>query len=594
MADIDFSDLSKQAITAATKILCESNTTPNELKYDDGDGLITWIKSQGYLTETEILALTTLITSSDFNINSVIQKNGAGVMVSTLITALETAYPKLLKEGFEITPSTSIAILEGRAYNFNVSAFNKSWAVFVEGTGNGCLNSASLVASRMYFVFLINKDSAPTTYDYFADIDIAGANIPSGWTEVFMIGTFQTNGSSVVASGSTVKLKELLASDHNGFPFMKDYFSNFTLVKFDDIRVTIGPCETRDSTDTYNQRSFSDTHIGPSGIAASTVYYIFQTSEKGADVTFEFDTDINGSGLSGTNFRLIGLFETDESSVIITGSVFSIINDREDYVVLPFSMPLTGVTASEFMLIGEERIISAGETGNYTTDFAVSGWNVAFLINSITTGGTITITGTSINKHTGAITVADTEAITIDTSLSTYRSLKRFYEVTDITLSGIVGIDYDILVCGCETGLGTNYEVLGYVVDMMSSGVNPDINIQLYKIDMAVDNKITFTDMENIGIDSGAIGSQITDNIRTGADDRTNNPAVADIWGTTTKFRLEQRDFASYFTSDENIIYGSSEGGFKVKLSGSPTGGLSAVDFIILTLYIKTLKVLNP
>jgi hypothetical protein len=98
--------------------------------------------------------------------------------------------------------------------------------------------------------------------------------------------------------------------------------------------------------------------------------------------------------------------------------------------------------------------------------------------------------------------------------------------------------------------------------------------------------------LEDIGIDSGSGGDQIIDDLRTGAFDRSYTPSIGQIWGNDTTITLKQLDFDAYFTNDENEIYSSErDEGYVIRIEGSPSGGISNVDYITFLLYYKLLNI---
>jgi len=161
-------------------------------------------------------------------------------------------------------------------------------------------------------------------------------------------------------------------------------------------------------------------------------------------------------------------------------------------------------------------------------------------------------------------------------------------EVTniDVTAGTIVGIDYDIGVLGyCQMG-GNNFTIHGYNWHMFAQGINPDACLKIVKVLSAgASKKFTFVELENLGVDSGAAGNQIVDNLRVGGDDRSCNPAIGQVWGDDTTFEWRQRDFQTYFASDENQIpAGDGYSGIYIEVVGEPPGAISNADYMVLQL----------
>jgi hypothetical protein len=254
---------------------------------------------------------------------------------------------------------------------------------------------------------------------------------------------------------------------------------------------------------------------------------------------------------------------------------------------IAFSMPLRGVTASQVNLTGEFRTVSAGVTGDFATDFAVSNNHIFLLVNSITGTGDVTITGTSISETTSLPVIGATETITIDASTNQYyQSSEKWWEVTNLDIPpGISAIDYDIGVVGYSDINNQNFELLAYRLDMVAQGNTPDIRFRIIKIQDDGNGKMSLIDVEDIGVDSGAVGNQIIDGLRTGGDDRSYNPAVATIWDDAQNFVFKQGDFSTYFVADENMFNsGDADEGMIIRFEGSPSGGITNVDFAVLQL----------
>jgi len=260
----------------------------------------------------------------------------------------------------------------------------------------------------------------------------------------------------------------------------------------------------------------------------------------------------------------------------------------DDVRMVSFTFPLRTVIDNQLNITGEFREVTSGETGDYTTDFAVSNNHIYLYINSLTGSGDVTITGTSLAETTAVPVTGDTETITVDTDTVYYQSDKKWWEVTNIDIpAGITGIDYDIGVLGYSDYQNNDFEMLGYRFDMFSQGNSADIKLLIYNVKSTTGKKFELITVENFGADSGSVGNQIVDGIRTGGDDRSYNPGVAQIWEDNTTLVLKQFDFSTYFTGDENIFIGSNAGGVIIRLEGCPSDGISNVDFATMQFYYK-------
>ncbi len=225
--------------------------------------------------------------------------------------------------------------------------------------------------------------------------------------------------------------------------------------------------------------------------------------------------------------------------------------------ILAYTSPLTNVVDTIFPIIGTFRTVDTGETGDVATDWPVSNQHIWILVNSITTGGDIVITGTSLSEGTAVPTAADTETITVDTSTGQYyQSSKKWWEITniDITTGTIVSIDYDYGIVGYPDAGNRDFKILGYRIDAYAQSDIADFSLVMNKVQDDGGKKMSIVPLEDYGVDSGNAGDQLIDNLRTGLDDRSYNPAVGNIWENNTNLTFKQLDFDTYFTSDENIF----------------------------------------
>ena len=204
--------------------------------------------------------------------------------------------------------------------------------------------------------------------------------------------------------------------------------------------------------------------------------------------------------------------------------------------------------------------------------------------------GDIVITGTSLNEGTAVPSAGDTETMTIDTSTGQYyQTHKKWWEITniDVTSGTIVNIDYNYGVVGYPDLGNRDFKIEGYRIDAYPDNNSADFKILIYKVQDDGNNKMSLVLLEDLGVDSGSAANQIIDGIRTGADDRSYNPVVGNIWLDNTTLTFKQLDFDSYFQNDENIFEsGTKDEGFIIRIGGAPTPGISNLDFIsIVILY---------
>lgn len=249
---------------------------------------------------------------------------------------------------------------------------------------------------------------------------------------------------------------------------------------------------------------------------------------------------------------------------------------------------------NEFVIAGVDPSsnIATGQTGNYTTDFGVLNNHVYLTINSITATDPaqscqITITGTSLSESTAVPISGDTEVITFTASNNTsYQSIKKWLEVTSIALTtNISSINYDIALLGYVDFLNEDVIIKGYRAEILGDydGTTADItlNIRRIKQNGSATNTIT---LEDITVDGDI--DQVVDNLRTGSNNRSYTMTGGKLWPADSNFVLKQTDFNTYFTGEENYVYGSNNEGIIIKMSGD-LGPNNGPRFISLSVYFN-------
>ena len=254
-------------------------------------------------------------------------------------------------------------------------------------------------------------------------------------------------------------------------------------------------------------------------------------------------------------------------------------------------LPIRGVTDNTVDITGTFREVAGGETGDYATDFSLSNQHLYLYINSLTGSGNVTITGTSVDETTGISTATDTETITVNTASVYYQSTKKWWEITNIDIPGSIGaINYDIGVLGYADFNNLRFKILGYRADFYMQGVNPDCKLQILRVKDEGNKQFSIITIEDIGFDANAVGNQIVDNLRTGADDRSYNPTVGSIVTNNQMLTFKQFDFDSYFSSGQNVFEcRDRDDGVIVRLYGEG-GGISNVDWVSMQIKFMGLK----
>ena len=258
--------------------------------------------------------------------------------------------------------------------------------------------------------------------------------------------------------------------------------------------------------------------------------------------------------------------------------------------IISFTLPLTGVVDTIVPLAGTFRTVGAGATGDVATDWAVSNQHAFILVNSITGSGDITITGTSLNESTAVPSANNTEILPSVSATGYYQTDLKWWEIIDIDIpAGITAIDYDYGVIGYPDQGNRDFRMLGYRCDAYSSSSTSDFSLIIYKVQDDGNKKMSIVTIESISVDSGPAGDQIIDNLRTGADDRSYNPSVGNIWLDNTTITFKQLDFANYFTGDEVIFEGKNKHeGYLISIEGEPpASAITAVDFIVIKIYYE-------
>ena len=250
---------------------------------------------------------------------------------------------------------------------------------------------------------------------------------------------------------------------------------------------------------------------------------------------------------------------------------------------------------------GTTTSIASNETSTtYSTAFAPGSNHILLTIDALTTSGgassvTATITGTQVSESSGIpSSSSSTEDIVFSASGSSAgQSLKKWYYISQIVFTPDAGsidsIQYDIATLGYIDFLNTNVNITGYRLEALGDfdGSQSDIGIQLITVSQS-GSTTTLTDIENISVDGdGGTGTgAIIDSLRTGAADRSfTMPAGASIWPQNTNFVFKATDFDSFFTSDQNIVTGASNGGLIVKLTSNAFGGTNGPRYATISIY---------
>lgn len=249
---------------------------------------------------------------------------------------------------------------------------------------------------------------------------------------------------------------------------------------------------------------------------------------------------------------------------------------------------------TEMFFTGDRSTELSSQTGDVSTAFGVRNNHVVILVNSITTGGDIVFTGTSLSETTAVPVTSDTETITVDTSTAQYyQTTKKWWDISsiDITSGTISNINYDVLVVGYADVGNRNFVIDGYRVEALagSSGNSTDMTFIIEKVVDEGSGKMSFIDLENITADNSI--DSITDNLRTGLNDRSYTvTSPAEVWADSTTIVLKQGDFDTYFTLNENtILSADKDEGIIIRITGNTLGSPSGTSYVRLQLRYRLL-----
>lgn len=585
-----FSDINNQSVGDGVNFLTEDKNTADKFAKSNGQDIVNYLATKGIHNIDDLENTYDFLTKASFGTENktVLYKNDADNVIPEKAINLKTRLPLGLVSNFFVqdVSSSYFNVGSGMYDNIEFAGINCEYDIFSE-SGNGCFSedNANLKTFHKYTGMLIMKNG---TYRIFASSERAGTLIPSGWTKITNLFSFYLDQSKRIIPKSIIQPIEYFTLGEDGQDFENGYFSNLTINKVSHDTLAFSEMFLRDDADNINIRKYNSSNESFL-LLPDKKYYIFATTDT-YETFIEIDTEKSGSNLTNSVKRLIGRFVTDANG-IINSSIVTLPTSRNDLIVVNYVLPLTGVTDGRFNLIGTERNISTGNTGNHGA-FASSNAKIKIKINSNDTLGDMTITGTSVNPRTGIFTYNDSETITVGTSAKEYMTEKRFIEVASITIPTGATIDYDVDIYGSDKAFNRDIIIHGYTLNMMSQNNTNDIRIIIKKsnIDKAT-KEVTYTILEDIGVDSDGLTNQIIDNMRTGAASRNYNPDVSNIFPNNTVLILEQKDFSDYFTNYENIVWGDTLGeGFAIRLEGSPSGGLSNIDFVSMSLYITKLK----
>lgn len=243
---------------------------------------------------------------------------------------------------------------------------------------------------------------------------------------------------------------------------------------------------------------------------------------------------------------------------------------------------------NEIVFTGLEENEFSSVTGDFTTRYGVRGNHVSILVNSITTGGVLTVTGTSIPEDTAVPMAGDTESITVTSTAGIrYQTIKKWLEVSSINVTSgtITGINYDIITLGYTDIGNQDFQLVGYRLEAEAgrTGDSTDLTFYINRVKDLGSKMYEIFPIENITLDNAT--NSITDNLRSGPDDRsfTCTPP-AELWKDDTHITIKQTDFTTYFGAESIVHASDADEGIIVYVTGNNLGYPDGTDYIRIQL----------
>ena len=250
-------------------------------------------------------------------------------------------------------------------------------------------------------------------------------------------------------------------------------------------------------------------------------------------------------------------------------------------------IPMTGVTDSQFKQNGEFREQAAGQTGNYTTTWAVGNQHVYIDVTALTGSGPVVVTGVKIHESTAIPVAGFTETIQVD-QIAMYQTDAKWYEVTSIDVSGLTAVTYDLGALGYIDFGNKNVSVMGLRAEFRPAANTGDVTLYLLKVDDLGDKKVALKYIERLGFDSTAGNGAINDHIRSGDDDRSFTASV-NLAEANNMMVLKCLNYETYFTDGRSMMFGAIKNeGLIVGYEGDPLGsGISGMDHVTISFYFR-------
>ena len=310
---------------------------------------------------------------------------------------------------------------------------------------------------------------------------------------------------------------------------------------------------------------------GPTGYTGDvgTTGYTGYTGEVGTTGPTGYTGDVGPTGYTG--------------DVGPTGSVENINNS------MWFSISPEQSSHPEFFSIAGTNITAfTGLTSSLTQFISVRNNHLSITINSISGSGDITVNGTSISEQS-AIPISNVnETISVDSTVGQrYQTYKKWLSINSITIGGtITSINYDVEILGYLDLANENFKIKGYRLEATASGNKTNITFKIKAIKDDLNNKYSLNELENIKIDNNT--NSVVDNIRIGPDNRSFT-TTGELWGGNTVYVIKQTDFDTYFSGNENDVFGAQNGGIILEVEGDPLGAPNGCSYFFPAVYYQNL-----
>lgn len=200
----------------------------------------------------------------------------------------------------------------------------------------------------------------------------------------------------------------------------------------------------------------------------------------------------------------------------------------------------------QYSVLGHTVPLGTVLSGDSTVPLSMNGGLFTVAVQQLTTGGTMTVTGTSVTPGLNTPVYGDTESLNIQAT-GGYRGSKRWVEVTsiDVTSGGITGIQYQPYTVTIAQ-LPYDIRIAGYVIQAVPASGTDNIAFRIETYSGGP--SLTIRTLEDISADSGT--KSLTDMARSGAFDRSLTlQSSADLFANRQAMQYVQTDYPTFCAS---------------------------------------------